>query len=408
MNKHFDIAIVGGGASGLFSACIIKSKSPNLSVAVIEKQKSFGKKLLATGNGRCNMTNIYATPDMYHGSFTEGVKHLLKVCPPDMVISLFNEFGLVTTADGDGRVYPLSRQSNSVLDVLLLCCRKYNIQLISEEKISDIIKTNDRFLLKTDSTTISSDKLVIATGSKATPETGADDSIFNVLKKLGHTITELSPALCPIKVKSKVLNTLKGVRAQGEVSISVNGNIVKTERGEIQFTDKTLSGICVFNLSGIANKYNSCELILSLLPDLNTYTITELLRNKKSTLLSNETADKLLIGIFNRKLAVALLRDAGISTSNNVCDITDAEISTLAKLINTWRFQVVPGNDFTRAQVASGGVSGKEINPETMESKVIKDLYIIGEAVDCDGDCGGFNLQFAFSSAYCAACDLTK
>ncbi len=408
MNKHYDVAIIGGGASGLFCACIIKSKSPDLSVAIIEKQKSVGKKLLATGNGRCNLTNIYASADMYHGSFTQGVNHLLETCPPDMVINLFSEFGLFTTTDNEGRVYPLSRQSNSVLDVLTLCCKKYGVDIICEEKVSGITKSKDTFSIKTTTSTLIANKIVIATGSKATPETGADDSIFAVLEKLGHTTTPLYPALCPVKVKSKTLNLLKGVRAQGEVSISSNNETLKTERGEIQFTDKTLSGICVFNLSRIANTQDNCEITLSLLPDLNTYSVKELLKNKISTLSVTETADNLLIGIFNRKLSSALLKDACIDTTKCICDITDNELNNLTFLINNWKFEVIPCDDFTRAQVVAGGVYGSEIQENTMESKINKNLYIIGEAVDCDGDCGGLNLQFAFSSAYSAACDITK
>lgn len=408
MKKHYDVAIVGGGASGLFCACIIKSKAPHLSVTVIEKQKTAGKKLLATGNGRCNLTNIYASTDMYHGSFSDGVNYLLKICPPDLVVNLFGEFGLLTTTDNAGRVYPLSRQSNSVLDILLLCCKKFGVDIVCEEKVSEITKSQDIFKIKTSNYIFTANKTVIATGSKATPETGADDSIFSELKKLGHTITPLYPALCPVKIKSKLLNLLKGVRVQGEVTISVNNEILKTERGEIQFTDKALSGICLFNLSRIANTQENSEITLSLLPDFNLYSIKELLRNKIYTLSDTESADNLLIGVFNRKLSIALLREADIDTSKCICEITDAELNDFAFLINNWKFKAIPSADFTRAQVVAGGVLGTEIKATTMESKINKNLYIIGEAVDCDGDCGGLNLQFAFSSAYCAACDITK
>lgn len=408
MKKNFDIAIIGGGASGLFCACMIKSKSPELSVAVIEKQSSAGKKLLATGNGRCNLTNIYATPSMYHGSFSENMENLLNACPPDLIIELFHELGLLTTTDSEGRVYPLSRQSNTVLDLLMLCCSIHNIEIFCDSKVSDILKTNDTYNIITENAVFSADKVIIATGSKATPETGADDSIFTVLIKLGHTVTPLYPALCPVKIKNNILNKLKGVRTQGEVSIIKDGKVLKTERGEIQFTDKTLSGICVFNLSRIANTLDDTEISVSLLPDYNTYDIKEILKNRTHSLPEAITADNLLTGMFNRKICSAIMRCAQINASKRISEITEKEINILAQLINNWTFKVIKSDDFTRAQVVAGGISGFEISSDTMESKLNKNMYIIGEVVDCDGDCGGLNLQFAFSSAYIAACDITK
>lgn len=409
MNNHFDVAIIGGGASGLFCACILMRNNPLLNVAIIEKQSNVGKKLLATGNGRCNLTNVNADESMYHGSFNQNINDLLKLCSPDMIISLFNELGLLTTVDSEGRVYPLSRQSNSVLDILEMYCKKHNVQFFTDSKVTDIKKSKDYYtVLAADTLSLKATNIVIATGSRATPETGADDSIFDVLKKSGHTITALHPTLSPVKVNSKILKILKGVRAQGEVSISVNNKILKTDRGEIQFTDKTLSGICVFNLSRIANTVQNSEIIISLLPDMNFYEITELLKTKKSITDKNETAEKLLIGLFNRKICYALLTDAGIDTKKTINELTDKELNKIALLINNWRFKVIPSDDFTRAQVVAGGVDGSEINPATMESKINKNMYIIGEAVDIDGDCGGLNLQFAFSSAYCAALELTK
>lgn len=408
MIKHFDIAIVGGGASGLFCACMLKTKNPSLNVAIIEKQKSIGKKLLATGNGRCNLTNTNADESMYHGSFSDGVQHLLKICPPEMTINLFKELGLVTTIDSEGRVYPLSRQSNSVLDILTICCEKYNVEIFCESKVTDIQKNSNTYCIITETQKISTDRLVIATGSKATPETGADDSIFTALSKLGHTVTTLHPALCPVKVRSKALNHLKGVRVHGEVSIISDNKILKTEKGEIQFTDKALSGICVFNLSRIANTLKNTDIKISLLPEMNTYAVYKLLQEKFSTLSGKEPAECLLIGIFNKKLCSVLIKEAGIDPKKNSLEITKEDLNLIVKVINNWIFKVIPSDDFTRAQVVAGGIKGSEINPCTMESKINKNMYIIGEAVDCDGDCGGLNLQFAFSSAYCTACELTK
>lgn len=407
--NSFDVAIIGGGASGLFCAAIIKQKSPTLSVAVLEKQGSVGKKLLATGNGRCNLTNIYATEDMYHGTFKEGAANLLRICSPQTVIELFSDMGLFTTVDSEGRVYPLSKSSASVLDVLTQHCKSKGVNLLPDTFVTDINRSDKCYEIICEHSNISANKLIIATGSKATPETGADDSLLiRLSEKYNLKLSKLTPALCPVQVNSKTLNTLKGVRAIGKVAILSEGKELKSEYGEIQFTDKTLSGICVFNLSRIANTINNSFIRVSLLPEVSSYKIIEELKRRIANLPDCNLCDTLLCGMFNRKIIYALLKDAGISKEHTLKELTETHIQKIAHLINNWDFPVIKSSDFSRAQVVHGGIHGNEINPDTMESKKFGNLYIIGEATDCDGDCGGLNLQFAFSSAYCAALDVTK
>ncbi len=406
----YDVCIIGGGAAGLFCAINIKNNRPDISVAVLERQKDIGKKLLATGNGRCNLTNINAETSMYHGTFKIAATKLLNICSPQLLTELFGNMGLITTIDSEGRVYPYSKHSASVLDCLRINCECLGVDIICECNIVELNKKNDDFLLSDkDNTQFSCKKLIIASGSKATPETGADDSILHkVADRFNHNITPLFPALCPVTIKSKILHRLKGVRANGAAAVFVNGKEVKKEYGEIQFTDKALSGICLFNLSRIVNTKESSIIRISLLPHMSEYEITELLYNKTRSKLKDTLSENLLCGIFHKKLSFALLTEANIDQNRTLGSITKDEIRKLAKLINNWDFQTIPSNDFTRAQVVAGGINGYEINPETMESKIVKNLYIIGEATDCDGDCGGLNLQFAFASGYCAAMELTK
>ena len=401
--KKFDVIIVGGGASGLFCASVLKTQNSALSVAVLEKQKSAGKKLLATGNGRCNLTNMNVNKDSYHGTFSTSVEEILNRLSPKELIQKFRSFGMLTTADSEGRVYPLSRQSSSVLDVLLLACKQNNINIISDTFVKALTKVETGFILNCNDNCYKCKKLVIATGSKATPETGADDTFWGILKNLGHNIISPIPALCPVNVKNKHLYNLKGVRATGNVKIMKNNKIIKSEFGEIQFTEKTLSGICLFNLARIANTTDNTYISVDLLPYIDSEEVLNLLHHNKKIRKNNSLAEDLLCGIFQKKLANTLLLCAGINKERPVNTISSEELKRLSHIIKDWQFEVVKTCDFTRAQVVAGGVNGSEINEHTMESKIIKDMYLIGEVIDCDGDCGGYNLHFAFASAYCAA-----
>ncbi len=404
----YDAVIIGGGAAGLMCAVLTKKFNSELKVCIAESQDRVGRKLLVTGNGRCNLTNVNITPEMYHGSFSYCVKELLCNCPPQKIIEIFEEMGLMTTQDSEGRVYPLSKQANSVLDTLRKTSVRYGVDIITSCKVTDITHHKGKYSLRTDKGKILANKIIIATGSKASPATGANDSMLKVLEGMGHTIISASPSLCPVTVKSPYLKSLKGVRVNARVSIIAGDRIIKEEVGELQFAENALSGICVFNLSRIANTFKDTRIKVSLLPQLNDEELFSKLKHKALLMCDYENAEELLVGYFHKMVGIALLKESGISPADSIRNISDDKIEALAKAINNWNFTVVPHGDFSKAQVAAGGVSGREIDMHTMESLLHKNLYIIGEATDCDGDCGGMNLQFAFSSAYAAAKDISK
>ncbi|MGN0452754.1 MAG: aminoacetone oxidase family FAD-binding enzyme [Ruminococcus sp.] len=406
--KYNDVVIIGGGVSGLFLGAMLSKYRKDLKIAILEKQPRVGKKLLVTGNGRCNLTNMNITADMYHGSFAEGAQALLNKYPAETIIDAFNSLGLLTTVDSEGRVYPLSKQANSVIDVLRFANRKGNVDIINNSTVVDIKKSDDKIAVITNSGKFFCKKAVIATGSRSAPSTGADDSMLGILKRLGHNVTKLYPALCPVTVKSQSINSLKGIRVSGKVSITQNGNVLKSESGEIQFSDNSLSGICVFNLSRIANSVSNTVISVSLLPEITEKAVFKLLLAKKTTLTKDAKAEELLIGFWSKMIGINLLKECGIPTAKPVKDITASELEALSKKINNWQFPVVAHRDFSKSQVTAGGILGSEINADTMESKIQKNIHIIGEIIDCDGDCGGMNLQFAFATAYATAKELSK
>lgn len=393
-------AIIGGGASGLMCACIAAKNNPDKRIVVIERDNRVGKKILVSGNSRCNLSNLDSSIENYNTDFSDGVAFLLENYPPQKVIEYFESIGLVTKADTENRVYPLSRQSTAVLSVLRNELKRRNVEEICDTEILSISKTSDGYRLKSKDKIIIAQKVVIATGGKNNYAQKVVSDTYAVAKSIGHNISRLTPTLSPIKVKSNVIKSLKGIRAQGEVRALINGKVVRSEKGEIQFGTDCLSGICVFNLSGIINQNKGAKIIVKLLPDYSISEITSMLK-QRIKLTGNENVQELFTGLFHKNIGIALLKDSGISTAISANTLNEKEIARLARTIDEWVFDTIISNDFSNAQVTCGGILGNEINPRTFESKLAKGVYLCGEAINVDGDCGGFNLQFAFSSGMC-------
>ena len=405
-NMFTDIAIIGGGASGLLCGCAISKRylkeNKKVSVTIFEKQQRVGRKILSTGNGKCNLTNAYANSKNYHGSFARYVDNLFQGYSPSYIIEYFKKIGLLCTEDSNGRVYPLCKQASAVLDVLRFENERNGVELVCDTDVIEIKKSKGLFEIITANGSYQAKAVVIATGGKAAPKLGSDVKIYNTLKKSGHTCKPLSPALCAVPVKSDVIKSLKGVRCDGNVTLLCNGKAVKKESGEIQFTENALSGICVFNLSGYINggdKNNRYEINIDLLPDFSFTDVKKLLTGRIS-LYKNEVIENLFVGLFHKRIGLALLKQSGIKTLSDKCStLSDKNINRLCENIKSWRFTALPCDSFDNAQVTSGGISGSEIDCNTLESKLVKNLYFCGEVIDIYGDCGGYNLQFAFASA---------
>lgn len=399
MNYKFDAVIIGGGAAGLLCAIAAKRKNPAVKIAVIEKNDRVGKKLLSTGNGRCNLTNLHTGADKYCGSFQKQSRAIFEKWNTDRLLGFFGELGLLTVADSEGRVYPHCKQAAAVLDVLRYGCEMRGVQIFCGETIKSV-KRQSGFTVTTAENVFVSDKLVVATGSKAAPKLGGNGSAADYLKNFGHTFLPFSPALCPVRVQSGVLKPLKGLRAAAAVSLLRGESAIKTERGEVQFNEDNLSGICVFNLSLFTQPKDM--LSVDLLPDISERELFNLLQ-KNQKLFSALPADNLLTGIFQKRVAQAVMKSAGAGDfSKNCAALNEKQLKEIAHTAKNLCFAVAGNDGFDRAQACKGGVSGSEIDEHTMQSKRVRNLFICGEAVDLCGECGGYNLHFAFASGIIA------
>lgn len=395
-NTNYDIITVGAGAAGLAAAISAKRNNRDLKIAILEAQSKAGKKILVTGNGRCNLTNTNVSKEFYHGSFD--VSKTINRFSAEKLINFFSTLGLVCDIETNGLVYPHSRQASAVLDVLLMEIKRLKIEIICDCKVELIRKKGEFFNIKTSNGEYTAKKAVMSCGGKAFPTAGGTGLGLDVIKNLGHKITPLFPALCPIQVKSDFMKSLKGIRAKAEVTLYDGEKAIKSEIGEVQFTDNALSGICVFNLTTLLPKTKNPIISVNLTKDYSYIELLNLLNDRKK-LFANEPIENYFTGLFHKNIGIALLKSVTDKPMTEICKrLSDKEIKALANLIQNWKFECKQCKDFSKAQVMLGGVNGNEVNGYTFESKVVKNLYICGEALDVCGDCGGFNLHFAFAS----------
>ncbi len=395
-NTNYDIITVGAGAAGLAAAISAKRNNRDLKIAILETQSKAGKKILVTGNGRCNLTNTNVSKEFYHGSFD--VSKTLNRFSAEKLINFFSTLGLVCDIETNGLVYPHSRQASAVLDVLLMEIKRLKIEIICDCKVELIRKKGEFFNIKTSNGEYTAKKVVMSCGGKAFPTAGGTGLGLDVIKNLGHKITPLFPALCPIQVKSDFMKSLKGIRAKAEVTLYDGEKAIKSEIGEVQFTDNALSGICVFNLTTLLPKTKNPIISVNLTKDYSYIELLNLLYDRKK-LFANEPLEEFFTGLFHKKIGTALIKSITNKALTESCKkLSDKELKALANLIQNWKFECKQCKDFSKAQVMLGGVNGNEVNGYTFESKVVKNLYICGEALDVCGDCGGFNLHFAFAS----------
>lgn len=380
------IAIIGAGASGIAAAIRLADLCPECEIILTEKNERIGKKLLATGNGRCNITNTAVSKNSFDSSFAE---YSLKKYGFDETKRFLASLGLYIKPDSEGRCYPLSESANNVLNIFLSALEKRRIKPLCSFEVKSIKRENGGYKIK-GTKEIFADAVILAVGSAASVKgyNGAD-----LLKNLGFDYLRPKPALCPIPSDEDFLKQLKGVRVKADIYLND-----KKESGEIQFNENNVSGICVFNLSKYVK--GGDRLIIDLAPALNENELIELIEKSKSN-VSENTA--LLDFLLKRKLSAVLIKKAGIKLSDKPENLKSEDIKKLAEIIKGFSVKLNEPKDFKNAQTVCGGLGENQINKKTLESKAHKGLFVCGELLDADGPCGGYNLQWAWSSALNAA-----
>ena len=393
------IAIIGGGASGM-AAALAAAENENSQVILLERQARVGRKLQATGNGRCNLSNVHAADGGFHGENPEFASAAIGAFPPQQTLAWFASLGLFTVTEESGKVYPYSDQANSVVDVLRLSLVKDNITLKTGYEVTKIQKTDHGFVITDGNEPIQCDKLIVACGGLAGSKLGGTMSGYKLLAKFGHRSTRLRPSLVQIKSAWPELPSLKGVRTNCHVQILHNGELYAHSTGELQLTEHGISGPVIFEISrDVCAQRGAWTAKLDFAPHISAQQLDAELQRRRTT---NLPMEELLTGILHNRLGRVLTKAAGIKGKQQVSQISNAELGEVIAAIKGLEITLTEPLGMDSAQVTAGGVLTDGFDPYTMESKLVPGLYACGEVLDIDGDCGGYNLQWAWSSGRCA------
>ncbi len=394
------VAVIGGGASGL--SCAIEllhtvKNAEDVKVTIFEKLPRVGKKLLVTGNGRCNLTNENAIDNGFRGD-VDFSRYALNKYTPTSNIKFFNDLGLYTRTEEEGRVYPLSNQATSVLDALRFECARLGVEIVCDYQAVHlkqvfngvvnklVINNRDRF-----------DYVVVAAGGKAGKVHGTDGDSYELLKMMGHKVISPAPALVSLNCED-FTKALKGVRSICRMDLVIDGQKTLENYGEVQFTDYGLSGIPIMQLSRFVSvsPSNNIYIHLDTTPDFTMEEIRKYLYSRRQVDMG--LCENMLSGIMNKQLCISFMKECGIASNGRVNELPDNQIERLAQIIKCWKIKVKTARGFDFAQVTAGGMDCSQFNNESMESRLVNNLFCTGEALNIDGDCGGYNLQWAWSS----------
>lgn len=403
------IAVIGGGAAGIMAA--ISAAKNGSQVTVFEATNRIGNKLLLTGNGKCNFSNLYSDETCYYCSDKVILHEILDKFSPDDCKSFFEEAGMLVK-NKNGYLYPFGEQASIVLDILRRELKRHSVFIKTETKIIRIQKDKNLFVVGTENgDEYTFDKVIVSTGGRSYPKTGSDGNGYKLAKKMGHHIYPTVPALVQLVGSDDYYKWIAGVRSEGIVTLYVDDMSVRNERGEIQFTDYGISGIPIFQFSriaayGLLNKKN-IKVIADMLPDIDKEMLEDML-HKRHLLHMASTLEEFMCGLSNKKLGLWAIKKAGFKGHEMIKEMSFEQLYALVYRLKNMEFHITDTKGYDTAQVTAGGVLLSELD-ENMQSKFVSGLYFVGEIVDVDGICGGFNLQWAFASGYVAGCDcITK
>ena len=389
------VVVIGGGASGIMAALTAAGNRENR-VVLLERQQRIGRKLLATGNGRCNLTNTGAAPVNYHGEQTDFAAPALAKFTPGDTLAFFHARGLLTVEEYGGRIYPLSNSANSVLDVLRFALEKAGVELRCACPARQILRQGAGYRVVTDEGSVDADFLIVACGGAAGAKLGGVSDGYELLKPLGHKRTALRPSLVQILTAPDYPRALKGVRAQARVRLLAGEEVLGESCGELQFTETGVSGPAAFDLSrAAAAGGEGLTLHADFLP--RGADAFALLRARRET-FPDQPSSELFTGMLHNRLGRMLVKYASLEAARPIGSLTDKELSRAVRACTDFTLPVRGTEGFDNAQVTAGGIRTAGFNPETLESWFMPGLFVCGELLDVDGDCGGYNLQWAWAS----------
>ena len=403
------VAILGGGASGLMAALTAARAGAN--VTIYEHNNGVGKKILASGNGRCNIINTTVSPEDYAGLDPSFVEYALQQLPFEAFETFCHSIGLLLECKSDGRCYPLSNEAKAVLIAFKSAVTDAGVKILTEKKVTALTKEKKGFVVHCENEKSVYDKVLIATGSQAAPQLGATDDGYRFASEFGHEIIPQYPSLVQLHLNSKIHHKMAGVKTFAEVTLTIDNKPLTKVQGDILFASYGISGLAILDISQRAShalmQHQRVAIGINLLPHFDTQTLRVMLE-KLFSCVPNRSLETVLSTLIPGKTIVHLCEEVAVNPSKAVSLLSDKELQKLIYLIQNWKFEVNGTHGFKHAEVSGGGVATVQINDKTMESKLVKGLYFAGEVLDIVGRRGGYNFNFAWASGIIAGREMGK
>ncbi len=403
-----DVAVIGGGASGLCAAISIKNLNRDTGVCIFEQLNRVGKKLITTGNGRCNITNRNIDFKRYHSENAQFFEYALTRYDNLYTENFFADLGVVFTYEED-KAFPYSLQASSVVDALRFGAEKRGVKTLTDTKVTDIKRTNGIYEITANGEKYFANAVIISAGLlSGGDKSGSNGSVIKILENSGYSTVKMTPSIVQLKTENTVTKSLKGIKVNAKATLILNGENLKEDTGEVLFTDYGLSGPPVMQISReVSRKKGEFYISLDLMPEYSFFNVCDLIAYRVSA-LRGSNLDEFFTGMLNKRVGQAVVKNAGLSLNSGVDKLRNSDVKRMADIIKNMRFKVLGTMGFENSQVTAGGLDTRNFDNTTMMSLRDRGLFCIGEILDVDGDCGGFNLKWAWSSAFCAAEGVTE